>query len=100
MLAVSGGRLIALSSPWGRRGWYWQQWSEGGDAWRRWLVPSMDCPRIDASWLEGERARLPRYVFDQEYGASFLDADDQYFSSDVVERAISAAVTPRIYPDA
>src|SRR5436190_1727587 len=26
MLAVSGGRLVALSTPFGRRGWFWQEW--------------------------------------------------------------------------
>jgi hypothetical protein len=24
MLAVTGGRLVALSTPWGRRGWFYQ----------------------------------------------------------------------------
>ncbi|HSH81232.1 MAG TPA: terminase family protein, partial [Herpetosiphonaceae bacterium] len=26
MLAVSGGRLVALSTPWGTRGWWYQAW--------------------------------------------------------------------------
>src|SRR5262249_25405517 len=35
MLAVSRGKLIAMSTPWGRRGWWWKEWEYGGDAWRR-----------------------------------------------------------------
>ena len=33
MLAVSGGRLIALSTPWGARGWFHAAWTGGGRNW-------------------------------------------------------------------
>jgi hypothetical protein len=26
MLAVSGGTLVALSTPWGKRGWFYEAW--------------------------------------------------------------------------
>jgi hypothetical protein len=29
MLAVSQGRLVALSTPFGQRGWFWQEWTLG-----------------------------------------------------------------------
>ncbi|HJW75023.1 MAG TPA: hypothetical protein VJ787_05055 [Thermoleophilia bacterium] len=31
MLAVSGGQLIALSTPAGRRGWWHAAWEDGGN---------------------------------------------------------------------
>jgi phage terminase large subunit-like protein len=31
MLAVSGGRTVAMSTPWGKRGWWWEAWEQGGD---------------------------------------------------------------------
>jgi hypothetical protein len=31
MLAVSHGRLIALSTPFGQRGWFWQAWEAEAD---------------------------------------------------------------------
>ena len=34
MLAVSGGRMIALSTPFGRRGWFHREWTEGA-GWER-----------------------------------------------------------------
>src|SRR4051794_18386278 len=36
MLAASpGGRLVLLTTPMGKRGYFHEQWSEGGDAWHR-----------------------------------------------------------------
>lgn len=33
MLAVSGGRLILMSTPWGRPGHFFGEWENGGAAW-------------------------------------------------------------------
>jgi len=30
MLAVSGGRIVVMSTPFGRRGFFYQEWTEGG----------------------------------------------------------------------
>src|SRR5262245_13965497 len=35
MLAVSGGRIVLLSTPFGRRGFYFDVWEHGGTAWER-----------------------------------------------------------------
>ena len=45
MLAVSGGALIMLSSPAGRRGVFFEEWTEGA-GWDRYEVPAEECPRI------------------------------------------------------
>ena len=47
MLAVSGGRLILLTTPFGRRGHFFEAWEDGGEAWQRIEVPASQCPRID-----------------------------------------------------
>jgi hypothetical protein len=70
MLAVSGGRLVALSTPFGRRGWFWQEW-EGPGPWKRVRVPWRDCPRIAPAFIAEEgRALGPQWVA-QEYECSF-----------------------------
>jgi hypothetical protein len=89
MLAVSGGRLIALTSAFGRRGWFWEAWSEGGDAWERYLVPAVKCPRISPEFLEEERAALGQWWFAQEYECRFLQPMDSVFSAEAVERAFA-----------
>src|SRR4051794_2832213 len=35
MLAVSNGRLICLSTPCGKRGFFYECWTAGGDDWQR-----------------------------------------------------------------
>ena len=94
MLAVSGGRLIALSTPWGRRGWWHREWTEGGDGWERVEVPATACPRIPTTFLEEERRALPEFVFAQEYGCEFRETIDQLFSYDDVMGTLSDDVAP------
>lgn len=98
MLAVSGGRLLMMSSPAGRRGIFYEEWSEG-ERWERFEVSADDVPRISPAFLAEERRALPDRIFRQEYGCEFLDLDDQVFGSDLIESAITDNVTP-LFPEA
>jgi hypothetical protein len=71
MLAVSNGRIFALSTPRGKRGFFYDAWSKGGDDWKRIEVPAHKMPRITAEFLEGERRALSDNDFRQEYECSF-----------------------------
>jgi hypothetical protein len=93
MLAVSGGRLMMLSTPYGRRGIFFEEWTDG-QGWERYEVPASQCPRISEEFLEEERRALPRRVFRQEYECSFEETEDQVFSHEDVQAAISEDVTP------
>jgi len=93
MLAVSGGALMMLTTPYGKRGVFFEVWT-GGAGWERYEVPASQCPRIPASFLEEERAALPSWVYRQEYECSFEETEDQVFTTEMVERAVSADVTP------
>jgi hypothetical protein len=74
MLAVSGGRLIALSTPFGRRGWFCREWHGGeGDGWQRVFVPAGQCPRIPADFLAEERRHLGEDWYAQEYDCRFVE---------------------------
>ena len=59
MLAVSHGRLLALSTPFGQRGWFHDEW-HGSGPWRRVKVPWQDCPRITADFIAEERRAKTR----------------------------------------
>lgn len=93
-LAVSGGRLVLLSTPWGRRGFFFESWTNGGPAWHRVRVTAPECPRIPAGWLAQERESLPERVFRQEYLTSFEDLDSQAFPTDLVIQAFTQDVQP------
>jgi hypothetical protein len=94
MLALSQGRLVALSTPFGKRGFFWREWDEGGPSWHRAKVTAYHCPRIPRDWLEQERMRIGDWWFRQEFLCEFLDAVDAYFRSEDIEAMSSPDIVP------
>lgn len=94
MLSVSRGRLIALSTPFGKRGWFYSEWEYGGEDWLRIKRTAYDCPRIDPQWLAAERRRLPDFIFRQEYLVEWVDITDQYFATEHVMGALDPNLAP------
>ena len=84
MLAVSNGRLIAISTPFGNRGWWYEAW-QSSETWQKWEIPASKCPRIPASFLEEEKRVLGSYWFEQEYECKFLDSQTQVFRREDVD---------------
>jgi hypothetical protein len=71
MLAVSGGRLIILSTPFGRRGFFYQAWGDSSTDWLRFEVHASEVPRIGRAFLDEELRTLGPSWFNQEYACSF-----------------------------
>jgi phage FluMu gp28-like protein len=101
MLAVSGGTLWLMSTPRGKRGFFYETWQEegaraGGDArgWERVRVTAEECPRIPREFLEEERRAMGEAAYRQEYGCAFSDTVTAVFDRDLVERAITDAFGP------
>jgi hypothetical protein len=94
MLAVSKGRTVLLSTPWGKRGAFHHIWNEGGPAWKRVLVTAEQCPRITPEYLEQERAAMPDHRFRAEYMCEFLDDEMSVFDYDLVAGALTDDVKP------
>jgi hypothetical protein len=94
MLAVSGGDILMLSTPWGKRGQFFETWENGGAAWHRTKVTAYDCPRISSEWLEQERLSIPEHVFRSEYLVEFVETSDQVFSYDDISRAFETDALP------
>ena len=46
MLAVSGGALWLMSTPCGKRGFFWETWDRGGPGWEKVQVTADECTRI------------------------------------------------------
>src|SRR5215203_105711 len=89
MLAVSRGSLMMLTTPYGKRGIFFEEWT-GGHGWERYEVKAEECPRISPEFLEEEREALPSWVYRQEYECSFEDTEDQVFTYEMVEQAVSS----------
>ena len=94
MLAVSGGRIVLLTTPFGKRGFFHHEWTEGANEWQRVKITAHACPRISPEWLEAERARIGDWWFRQEYLCEFVESTDQVFSYDDIQRALDPSVLP------
>jgi hypothetical protein len=93
MLATSKGKLIALSTPWGQRGWFFEEW-HGKAAWKRTCITADRCRRIDPAFLEEEQAALGEKFFLQEYFCSFQSVGGALFTEEVIQAALSDDVQP------
>ncbi len=93
MLAVSGGALMMLSTPYGKRGVFHHEWTEG-IGWERYRARARDCPRIPEAFLEEERRNMPAPWFRQEYECEFVETEDQVFAYDDVQAALDTDEEP------
>jgi hypothetical protein len=94
MLAVSGGSIVLLSTPFGKRGFFFQEWQEGGPHWRRVKITADQCPRISPEWLAEEREKIGQWWYSQEYLCIFQETVDSVFRYSDVQGMLSADVQP------
>lgn len=94
MLAVSGGRMVCGSTPFGKRGYFFQEWTEGGADWQRITVPATEVPRITPAFLAAERRSMGDLWYAQEYENAFIDSVFAVFSYDAVMAAVSDDIIP------
>jgi hypothetical protein len=93
MLAVSRGQLVALSTPFGKRGWFYEAW-EKGEGFERFKITARECPRISREFLEEEQRSMPDLIFRSEYLCEFTEPVDSVFRYDDIESAFDPAVKP------
>jgi hypothetical protein len=98
MVAVSGGSIILLSTPFGCRGFFHQVWAEAQD-WLKIQVTAEQCPRLSREFLTQERRELGARWFAQEYGCQFVEAVGQMFSDEAIEAAFREDIAPLFPPD-
>jgi hypothetical protein len=93
MLAVSRGRLVCLTTPFGKRGWFHGEWT-GPGPWERVKVTADQCPRIGAAFLAEEERALGARWFRQEYECSFEDVIDAVFAHADIAAALATDAQP------
>lgn len=88
-LATSiGGRHILLTTPFGRRGHFYELWQLNSPRWARFMIRSTSCPRITKEFLDGEREALSARSYRQEYECEFLESALSVFPYDMLERLV------------
>ena len=84
---------VALSTPKGMRGWYYDAWN-GTEDWHRVMVSATECPRISQEYLDEMLRKLGAQRFSEEFGLQFLDSNESVFPTHIIDRAFDAAVLP------
>ncbi|MFZ3093267.1 MAG: terminase family protein [Methanothrix sp.] len=91
MLAVSNGRHVLMSTPFGKQNHFFKIWDEQRDLWEWYEIPAEKCPRITKEFLEEEQRTNP--WFEQEYHCVFMDSEGSIFSSDLFRSLANPAVS-------
>ncbi len=94
MLAVGNGDLWLMSTPWGKRGFFYENWEYGGDHWMSVTVPATQCPRITKEFLEQQRSEQGASWFQQEYMCKFVDNGSSVCNRDLIESALDDSILP------
>ena len=92
-LATTNGRVVALSTPAGKRGFFYLEYVSGVD-WERSTITASECPRIAQEFLDDEMRSLGPHVYGSEYNCEFYEPDTAVFSSALIERALTTDVKP------
>ncbi|MFN0168167.1 MAG: hypothetical protein ACKV22_17215 [Bryobacteraceae bacterium] len=79
MLAVSQGDLLALSTPAGERGFFFEACRDTSGLWQTHSVPASECPRIPQSFLDEERRAISEWWYRQEYCCEFVPLSEGLF---------------------
>ena len=94
MLAVSNGTMWLMSTPYGKRGFFYETWEHGGAEWERVRVPAAECSRIQPAFLKGEREAMGERWFRQEYCCEFGDTEEGVFDQKTLEGAFTEDFAP------
>jgi hypothetical protein len=107
MVTITRGRKVAMTTPFGKRGWFHDAWTDHAQRWERYIATGLDCPRLTADDLEAEWRAMGDWMFRQEYllrrlgpgrfepePDPFVDTVNQIFPTHLLEAAISDDVEP------
>lgn len=89
-----GGKVVLLSTPFGKRGFFWDIWTNHLDKWKSFEVPASKCTHIPREFLEEERLALGPAWYSQEYEGVFLDSISSFFDMDAVRAGLQLGIEP------
>jgi len=87
MLAITKGKIILLSTPHGREGYFARCFTD--KSFTKFHISSEDCPRKDQDFLDREKARMTKVQYAQEYLGEFIDELRQFFPTALIKDCMS-----------
>lgn len=86
MRAARAVQLVALSTPAGRRGFFYREWSAADSVWTKSAMDADLCPRISEEFLERERKEMSsEAMFSQEYYLEFVEMEGSIFKERLID---------------
>ena len=82
MLATTGGSMDLLSTPRGSSGFFYECFKDKD--FNKFHTTSEECGRIDKDFLKGEKRRMTKLQYAQEYLAVFLDNLQTFFPEKLI----------------
>ena len=92
----NGSRIVTfilLSTPLGRRGFFWDTWANTAD-WLKIEINADQCPRFTQAFLREEKQTLPDWFFRQEYFNFFAEVVSSVFRLEDIEAAFNHPELP------
>jgi hypothetical protein len=84
------GRIILLSTPYGKRGFFYKESTGKGREWGKvFTVPWTECPRITLDIVNEDRKSHGEQWVRQEYGCVFLDVTTAPMDVEAVRRLVN-----------
>ena len=92
MLATTGGKIILLSTPFGREGYFYERFTD--ENFRKWNINAIEVAEhrkepqrtYMLNFQEKERERMTKLQFQQEYEGLFVSELRQLFSDDLIKK--------------
>jgi hypothetical protein len=94
IVAARNGRIIALSTPYGQRGFFYKA-CQPGSGWTLIKTKVEESRRLSSEALEEARRTLEDpHAYRQEFECEFLGDSTLYFSPELIAAAFDASVEP------
>lgn len=87
--AVAAPHLWLLSTPGAQTGCFYEEWSDDERThWRRFRVPTSECPHFRPEFLDNERVRKGDAIYRREYECEFVADGTQIITRELWDAAI------------
>jgi hypothetical protein len=94
MVAARKGRIIALSTPYGKRGFFYKACTQPGSPWTLIKIKADESGRLSPDALEEARRTLDPHAYAQEFGCEFLGDSTLYFDPELIAAAFDETLEP------
>jgi hypothetical protein len=84
------GRHIMMSTPFGKRGHFYDIWKSQDPAWERFSMTAYECPLLDPKDVDYEKRHMSDAAFRSEFMCEFVDTELQLFLEEDIDAAFNA----------